>query len=230
MTYLLFCIALSYLVGSIPGSILIGKLFYGIDVRQHGSGNAGATNTFRVLGWKAGLIATAIDLGKGLLAAGVIASIAYVRLEDLPLQWDPDRVKITVQLIAGVAAVLGHMFPIWAGFKGGKGVNTSAGVLFALTPITMFITLGVFFIVLVSSRYVSLASIMAVIAFPSTVAIRRYVFHIEGMDPVLLIVSIILALGIIYAHRSNIQRLLHGQENRVRTFRPARGMRGRGEL
>ncbi|SRR5690606_8831553 len=227
MLSLVVILILSYLVGSIPGSVWIGQLLYGVDVRRYGSGNAGATNVFRVLGWKAGMLATIVDLGKGLLAAGVIASI---RLDSLPSGIDVWQMETVVRLMAGMAAVAGHMYPLWAGFKGGKGVNTSAGVLFALTPITMWITLGVFVIVLLSSRYVSLASLSAVVAFPSAIAIRRYVFGIESLDPSLLIFSIIMATSIIIAHRSNIQRLLHGTESRLRSFRPARGLRGKGEI
>ena len=227
MLSLLVILVLSYLVGSIPGSVWVGKLLYGIDLRQHGSGNAGATNAFRVMGWKAGMLATVVDLGKGLLAAGVIATI---RLDNLPSGIDFWHIETMVRLLAGVAAIVGHMFPVWARFKGGKGVNTAAGVLFALTPITMFITLGVFAIVLLSSRYVSLASLSAAIAFPSTVAIRKYIFGIDALDPSLLIISCVMAVGIIYMHRANIKRLLTGTESRIRTFRPAKGMRGRGEL
>lgn len=227
MLSLLVILILSYLAGSIPGSVWVGKLLYGIDLRQHGSGNAGATNAFRVMGWKAGVLATIVDLGKGLLAAGVIATI---RLDNLPSGFEVWHIETMVRLLAGVAAIIGHMFPVWARFKGGKGVNTAAGVLFALTPITMFITLGVFAIVLFSSRYVSLASLSAAVAFPSTVAIRKYIFGIDALDPSLLIISCIMAVGIIYMHRANIKRLLSGTESRIRTFRPARGMRGRGEL
>ncbi|HMB92654.1 MAG TPA: glycerol-3-phosphate 1-O-acyltransferase PlsY [Rhodothermales bacterium] len=227
MLSLLVILILSYLAGSIPGSVWVGKVLYGIDLREHGSGNAGATNAFRVMGWKAGILATVVDLGKGLLAAGVIATI---RLDNLPSGFEVWHIETMVRLLAGVAAIVGHMFPVWARFKGGKGVNTAAGVLFALTPITMFITLGVFAIVLLSSRYVSLASLSAAIAFPSTVAIRKYIFGIDALDPSLLIISCVMAVGIIYMHRANIRRLLSGTESRIRTFRPARGMRGRGEL
>ena len=227
MLSVMVIVALSYLVGSVPGSVWVGKALYGVDIRQHGSGNAGATNTFRVLGWKAGVLATIVDLGKGLLAAGVIASI---RLDDLPSGIAFWQIETVVRLLAGVAAIVGHMFPVWARFKGGKGVNTAAGVLFALTPITMMITLGVFALVLFSSRYVSLASLSAAVAFPSAIAIRKYLFGVEALDGSLLVFSILFALGIILAHRANIKRLLSGTESRIRTFRPARGMRGRGEL
>ncbi len=227
MLSLFVILILSYLVGSIPGSVWVGKLVHGIDVRQHGSGNAGATNVFRVLGWKAGLGATIVDLGKGLFAAGVIATI---RIDGLPSGFEFWQIETVVRLLAGIAAVIGHMFPVWADFKGGKGVNTSAGVLFALTPITMLITVGVFLLVLFSSRYVSLASLSAAIAFPSAVAIRRYVFGVESLDPSLLVFGIVLALSIVIAHRANIKRLINGTESRIRTFRPARGMIGKGEL
>ncbi len=219
---------LSYLAGSIPGSVWIGKALYGVDVREHGSGNAGATNAFRVLGWKAGALASIIDVGKGLFAAAVIATI---RLNDgLPSGFEFWQVESVVRLTAGIAAIAGHMWPVWARFEGGKGVNTAAGVLFALTPITMWIVLGAFVVVLVSSRYVSLASMTAAAVFPAVVAVRRFIFGIEGLDRSLLLFGVLLLAGIIIAHRSNIARLLNGTENRVHNFRPARGLRGRGEL
>lgn len=222
-------VLISYLLGSIPGSLWTGKFVYGVDLRNYGSGNAGATNAFRVLGWKAGVISTVVDLGKGLLAAGVVAPL--LRIDPIPM-WGlvPWQAATVVCLVAGVVAIIGHMFPIWANFQGGKGMNTAAGVLFALTPITTAITLGVFFLVLISFRYVSLASMTAAIAFPSTVAIRRYLFDIESLDPSLLVFGAVMAAGIIVAHRSNIKRLLQGNENRVSSFSPAKGMLGRGEL
>ena len=228
MLSLVIIITLSYLAGSIPGSVWVGTSLYGIDVRNYGSGNAGATNVFRVLGWKAGVLAALIDLGKGLLASGLIATI---RLDSLPSGFDFWHIETMVRLVAGIAAIVGHMFPVWARFRGGKGVNTTAGVLFALTPVTMCIVLGVFVIVLFSSRYVSLASISAAISFPTAIAIRKYLF--DSTNPAslsLLIFGTLFAIGIFLAHRSNIRRLLNGTENRVRHFRLARGMRGRGEL
>ena len=227
MLSLTVILVLSYLAGSIPGSVWVGQGLYGIDVRNYGSGNAGATNVFRVLGWKAGLLATVVDLGKGLFAAGVIATI---RLDDLPSGLEFWHIETYVRLLAGFAAIIGHMFPIWAKFKGGKGVNTAAGVLFALTPITMWICLGVFFVVLFSSRYVSLASISAAISFPTALAVRKYIFHTDALDTSILVFGIIMAVGIIVAHRANIKRLLNGTESRIRRFRLANGMRGRGEL
>ena len=227
MLSLTVILVLSYLAGSIPGSVWVGQGLYGTDVRNYGSGNAGATNVFRVLGWKAGLLATIVDLGKGLFAAGVIATI---RLDDLPSGLEFWHIETFVRLLAGFAAIIGHMFPIWAKFKGGKGVNPAAGVLFALTPITMWIVLGVFFVVLFSSRYVSLASMSAAISFPTALAVRKYIFHTDALDTSILVFGIIIAVGIIVAHRANIKRLLNGTESRIRSFGLAKGMRGRGEL
>ena len=215
-------LVLSYLVGSIPASVWVGKVAYGIDLREHGSGNAGATNAFRVLGWKAGAVASLVGLGKGLLAAGVIATI---RIDALPAGYGFWEVESVVRLMAGMSAVVGHMYPVWARFKGGKGVSTTAGMLLALTPGVMLMTLGVFALVLLSSRYVSLASLSATVVYPSTIAIKKY-----GLHASIFVFSLVLATGIFVAHRTNIQRLLAGTENRVKTFRAARGMRGRGEL
>ena len=218
---------LSYLAGSIPGSVWTGQLLYGVDVRKHGSRNAGATNVFRVLGWKAGVVSTVIDVGKGVLAAGVIATI---RIDELPTAPAFLQVESVICLLAGISAIVGHMFPVWARFQGGKGVNTAAGVLFAITPKTMWIVIGVFALVLFVSRYVSLASMIAAIMFPATVAIRMFVFDIEALDRSLILFGSFFAIAILYAHRSNIQRLISGTENQVRHFRLAHGMRGRNEI
>ena len=227
MASLIVILVLSYLAGSIPGSVWVGRAIYGIDVREHGSGDAGATNVFRVLGWKAGMLSACVDLGKGLLAAGLIATI---RLDNLPYGYEFWHVETMVRAAAGVAAIVGHMFPVWARFRGGKGVNTAAGVLIAMTPVTMGIVLGVFVLVLLVSRYVSLASMSAAATFPTAIAVQKYLFHTEAFDSGVLVFGIVLALGIVVAHRSNIRRLINGTENRIRKFRLARGMYGRGEL
>lgn len=220
MLSLIVIVLLSYMVGSIPGSVLVAKYVHGIDIRKHGSGNPGATNVFRVLGWKSGVFCTLVDMGKGFIAAGLIATI---RIDGLPYLIDAWHMETVVRILAGMAAVAGHMFPVWAGFHGGKGVNTSGGALLAIEPISMLITLLTFTIVLLTTRYVSLASLSATIVFPSAVAIRRYVFGIESVDPSLVILSVLMAIGLIVAHRPNIIRLARGTENRVKSFRPSRG-------
>lgn len=228
MWSLIVILLVCYFLGSIPGALWSSKALHGVDIRNYGSHNAGATNAFRVVGWQAGALATVVDFGKGLLSVAVVASV--IRIDPIPnlslFGWESATV---LGLLAGIVAVVGHMFPIFAHFEGGKGVNTAAGVLFALTPITMVITIGVFAIVLFTSRYVSLASLMAAIAFPTTVAVRRYGFGVE-LDPSLLVFGGLLALAIIVAHQSNIRRLLNGTESQVSSFKPAQGMLGRGEI
>ena len=211
MLTLLIIIALSYLIGSIPGSLWVGKL-YGVDLRQHGSGNPGATNAYRILGWKAGLLATIVDMGKGFVAA---AFVAQLRLGDLPAMLDGFDESIVIGFIAGVAAVLGHMFPIFARFKGGKGVNTAAGVLLALTPINMLISFATFCIVLWLSRYVSLSSMIAAVMYPVSLIIQKYFLGDAGVANSMIIFGVILASAIVIAHHSNIRRLLAGAENKI---------------
>ncbi len=228
MLSLIIILLASYFLGSIPGALWSSKALHGVDIRNYGSHNCGATNAFRVVGWQAGALATVVDFGKGFVSAGVVAPV--VRVDPLPalgiFGWNPE---VVIGLLAGLFAVLGHMYPIFARFAGGKGVNTAAGMLFALTPITMALTLAVFAVVLFSWRYVSLASITSAIAFPTLVALRRYAFGAE-LDPSLLVFGGLLALSIVVAHRSNIQRLLNGTESQISSFEPAQGMLGRGEL
>lgn len=228
MLSLSLILLISYFLGSIPGALWSSKALHGVDIRNYGSHNAGATNAFRVVGWQAGVLATIVDMGKGYLSAGVVASV--VRMDPLPalsvFGWET---PVIVGLLAGLAAIVGHMFPIFARFEGGKGVNTAAGILLALTPLTILYTMGVFLVVLLSSRYVSLGSITAAVAFPILVAIRKYGFGVD-IDGSLLVVGIVIATAIVVAHRSNIGRLLRGNENQVSSFSPAQGMLGRGEL
>ncbi|MDG1754985.1 MAG: glycerol-3-phosphate 1-O-acyltransferase PlsY [Rhodothermales bacterium] len=220
-------LVLSYLAGSIPASVWVGKAMHRTDLRDHGSGNAGATNAFRVLGWKAGVVSTIVDLGKGMLAAGLISQI---RIDPLPNGFGFWEAESVIMLIAGVTAVFGHMYPVLAGFRGGKGVNTTAGVLLAITPMTMLVTLGVFVLVLFASRYVSLASLAATATYPTAIAFRKYVMDVDALDASIFVFSLLLAVSIFLAHRTNIQRLLNGSESRILSFRMARGMKGRGEV
>lgn len=213
MITLLLVTVFSYLVGSIPGSLWVGRGIYGVDLRQHGSGNPGATNAYRVLGWKAGLLSTLVDMGKGFVAAGLISRI---RVDALPAFFVEGDGALWVSLICGLAAVIGHMFPVFARFKGGKGVNTAAGVLFGLSPIPMLITLLVFILVLTISRYVSLSSMIAAAAYPTTLLIGRNVFGLPWGAPGLVIFGFVVAAAIIVAHHSNIRRLIKGTENKIR--------------
>ncbi|MFB6099147.1 MAG: glycerol-3-phosphate 1-O-acyltransferase PlsY, partial [Salinibacter sp.] len=227
MWSLIIILLASYFLGSIPGALWSSQVLHGVDIRNYGSHNCGATNAFRVVGWQAGALATVVDFGKGFVSAGVVAPL--VRIDPIPpalaiFGWDQ---FVVLGLLAGITAVVGHMYPIFARFEGGKGVNTAAGMLFALTPITMALTLAVFAAVLFSSRYVSLASITSAVSFPVLVAVRRYAFGVE-IDPSILVFGTLLALAIVVAHRSNIQRLINGTESQISSFSPAQGMLGRG--
>lgn len=195
-------LVVAYLLGSIPSSVWIGKRFYGIDVREHGSHNAGATNTLRVLGKKAALPVFSIDLVKG--AAAVMLSYVPFLL-DTPM----DTPLLYVQIALSFAAVLGHMFPIFAGFRGGKGVATIAGAMLAISPMAVICSLLTFFVVLYAFNYVSLASMTAGALFPFYL---RFCFH---ADRELVIFGIVIAVLLIVTHRTNIKRLLTGVESKT---------------
>lgn len=198
----LLLIAIAYLIGSIPTALLISKRFFGIDIREYGSGNMGATNTFRVLGSKYGTIVMIIDILKGMLAVGLFNLLPYY----IHNEWD--RTNLMVGL--GLASVLGHIFPIFAQFKGGKGVATLFGMILAVQPVIAASCVGVFLLVLFLTRYVSLSSILAGIALPICVL---WIWN----DDVLLyrIFAVLVAAMIILTHQKNIIKLLRGNENRV---------------
>lgn len=197
----------SYLLGSIPTAVWIGKAFYNIDVREFGSGNAGATNTFRVLGKKAGIPVLIIDIIKGALAV----SLSWLS------GFDTSSVFFTnFQIALGLGALLGHIFPIFAGFRGGKGVATLLGVVICITPISCSLALLVFLLVLFSTRYVSLSSIMAGLSYPFILNLG-----LQNHDVTLVVFSILVAVVLVFTHRKNIVRLLKRQESRVTLYNKA---------
>jgi len=193
---------LSYLLGSVATAVWVGRIFHGVDVREHGSGNAGATNVIRVLGWKTGIPVLLIDVLKGWLAATlpVVFNLA-----------DPESaLLINLQILAGISAILGHIFPVFAGFRGGKGVAAIFGVLLAINPLLTISCFGVFLCVLLISGYVSLSSMSAGIAFP----IFLFVFF-ETPSVFFKVFSVVVAIALILTHRKNISRLLKGEESRL---------------
>lgn len=209
---------LSYLVGSIPTSIIVARKRKGIDIRHHGSGNAGGTNVIRVLGWKAGVFVIMMDMAKGLFATIVVARLMYGAI---PFEnTTPFDDFTVVQIIAGCSAMLGHIWTLFAGFKGGKGIATAGGMLIGIAPVEVAVSLGVFTIVFMISQYVSLGSLSAAVAFPLTMFFRENVFlvNIQGYNT-LIYFSIAIALLIVFTHRSNIKRLFRGTENRITTTR-----------
>lgn len=194
----------AYLLGSIPTGYLVGRA-KGVDIRAHGSGNIGATNAFRLLGKPAGIFVLLTDAAKGALAVLVLPGLAN--------QWWPGTDLVTLRLIASLGAVLGHNYTCWLRFRGGKGIATSAGVLVALVPYAFLLTLAVFITVLLASRFVSLASVLAALALPAAAWITL------APTPILVLTAV-LSLLAIWKHRPNIKRLIAGTEHRLGTSRP----------
>ncbi|MBU7592324.1 glycerol-3-phosphate 1-O-acyltransferase PlsY [Metabacillus halosaccharovorans] len=184
---------LAYLLGSIPSGLIVGKLGYGIDIREHGSGNLGGTNTFRTLGIKAGLLVTGADILKGTLAAA------------LPLLFGLDHMH---PLLVGIFAVVGHTYPIFAKFRGGKAVATSGGVLLCYVPLLFITMLAFFFIVLYISKYVSLSSMLA--------GVYGIIYSLFTKDIPLIIVITLLTSFVVYRHRANIKRIIDKTEPKVK--------------
>jgi glycerol-3-phosphate acyltransferase PlsY len=207
-------VLLSYIVGSIPTSIILSKLSRGIDIRDHGSGNAGGTNVARVLGWRAGVFVILIDILKGYAATQVIPKLMY---GPIPFQnRTPFEDFTVIQIIAGCAAIIGHIWTAFGSFRGGKGIATAGGVLVGLASIEMLVALVVFIVVFVASRYVSLGSVSAAISVPLAMLLRHNVFHaqLQGYNT-LIFFSIGISLLLVYTHRENIRRLMAGTENRL---------------
>ncbi|NBC83193.1 MAG: glycerol-3-phosphate 1-O-acyltransferase PlsY [Bacteroidetes bacterium] len=194
---------LAYLLGSIPTAVWIGNKFFDTDVREHGSKNAGATNTMRVLGFKPGLIVLLIDVLKGWIAVNL------VRFSDAFVLGSSDYV--TFQLLLGAGVILGHIFPLYANFKGGKGVATLLGVVLALHAPATLICMGIFLIILFTTRYVSLGSMAAGFAFPILV-----ILVFKTTTPPLVIFSLVISVLLLLTHQKNIERLLNHEENKVR--------------
>ncbi|MFM8255348.1 MAG: glycerol-3-phosphate 1-O-acyltransferase PlsY [Bacteroidota bacterium] len=198
----LLLILLAYLIGSIPTSVWVSKRFFNIDIRHYGSGNAGATNVYRVLGSRWGTFVMLMDMLKGVLAV----QLAWL----LPEYLDAEIQFQNLQTGLGMAAVLGHIFPIWAEFKGGKGVATVFGMVLGISPITAVSCAGIFLIVLYLTRFVSLSSILASIAFPIFILV---VFNVE--NPLYRVFAIAVAFMVVLTHQKNIGRLFRGEETKA---------------
>jgi glycerol-3-phosphate acyltransferase PlsY len=191
-------IVLGYLLGSVPSAVWLGKAVYNTDVRDYGSRNAGATNTFRVLGWKLGVVVLLLDMLKGWAAIEVSRLVFGLPSQHILL------------VFTGAAAVAGHILPIMAGFRGGKGIATLAGISIALFPLTLVIVLGIFLLVLLTTNYVSLSSLVSAIALPLVS------YFIEGNEKIQIIVfTLIIALIVPLTHHKNIKRLIRGTESKI---------------
>lgn len=209
MDYLLvfFSVIIGYLFGSFPTAVWIGRIYYNLDVREHGSKNAGATNTFRVLGKKPGIIVLLIDVLKGIIAS--IFPILFMDLHEMSYAF-----LISLRLVSSIFSMIGHVLPIFAGFKGGKGVATSLGVLIGLQPFAALLCFSVFLIVFVSFKFVSFGAIMSAVTYP---------FIVYSVDPNVLfhemIFTVILSSAVVFTHRKNILRLIKGEESKMNLFK-----------
>lgn len=190
-----------YLLGSIPTAVWIGKFFYKIDVREYGSGNAGATNTFRVLGKKAGIPVLMIDVLKGFLAV----NLAY--FSPYPPEGTP---FINLELVLGIASLVGHIFPLFASFRGGKGIATLLGIVLGVHLFGALICMGIFLVVLLISKYVSLSSMISAICFPIII-----ICVFKTTVPSLIIFSILIAIMVLITHQKNIERLIRREESKA---------------
>lgn len=202
-------VVLAYLLGSIPTSIWVSKAVFGIDIRQYGSGNPGATNTFRVLGSKWGAFVMITDISKG-----VIATSLYILI---PFYLQNELARTNFMIVLGLAAVLGHIFPIWADFKGGKGVATLLGMALAIQPIVALICIIVFLITLFTTRFVSLSSMLASVVFMVLI-----LFIFNEKETSYRVFAIIVAFMVVVTHQKNIGRLLNGKENKAPLFKKNR--------
>jgi glycerol-3-phosphate acyltransferase PlsY len=200
--YTVLASVLAYLLGSIPAAVWIGKRFHNIDVREHGSGNAGTTNTIRVLGWKTGIPVLLIDIAKGWLAAMLPVFFHLA---------DPGSALLTdLQIMTGVIAIIGHIFPLFAGFRGGKGVASVFGVFLALQPLLTLCCIGIFLVVLLITGIVSVSSMTAGIAFP----VFLFLFF-DTPSIIFKIFSILVSIALLITHRENIGRLMRGEEAKL---------------
>ncbi len=207
--YSISALILAYLFGSIPTAVWLGQGLYGVDIREYGSGNAGATNTFRVLGKKAGIIVMVVDIFKGYTATNLAAFIG------LSVTGPQDSAQfVNYQLALGICAVMGHLFPVFAGFRGGKGIATLFGMILAVHFEAALICVLIFLLVLVFTKYVSLSSISAGFAFPFSIV---FVFH----SPIrsILLYGMCICVLILVTHQKNIERLLRGSESKVNLFK-----------
>lgn len=198
-------LVLAYLIGSVPSAVWVSKWIFGIDIREHGSGNAGATNTFRILGPKAGSGVMLMDMLKGFIAV----KLAF--FSGIPVNWEAFT---NLQVFLGLASVLGHIFPIWAEFRGGKGIATLFGMILSIQPIVALSLVGVFVCMLYLTRYVSLSSITASIAFPVMIV---FIFNAHELSYQLFAIGT--ACLVVLTHHKNISRLINGNESKVAFFR-----------
>ncbi len=199
---------MAYVLGSIPTAVWVGKAHFGLDIRDYGSGNAGATNTFRVLGKKAGVFVMAIDILKGFAAT----SLATMLIAEFEIPVSANQL-VYLQILFGALSVVGHIFPLFASFKGGKGVATLLGMVLAINTVAATGCIAVFLLVFLTSKYVSLGSMLAALAFP--ILLLLPLFNKHEPNPVMIGFGFVIFSLVVITHQKNIKRLLKGEENRA---------------
>jgi glycerol-3-phosphate acyltransferase PlsY len=211
---LIISIVAAYLLGSIPSSVWYGIGYFGIDVRKQGSGNAGATNTFRVLGKRAGTVVMLIDVLKGWTATCLASMLFYMN--------EIGETELLVyKILFGIIAIIGHIFPVFVNFKGGKGIATLLGMVLAIHPELASVCITIFILTLIASQYVSLSSILATLAFP----VLSWTGAFGHPEPLLIVFGFVMFVLVVFTHQKNIVRLLNGNENRVNIFGRKSGSR-----
>jgi glycerol-3-phosphate acyltransferase PlsY len=207
----LVTVVAAYLLGSIPSSVWYGIGYFGIDVRKHGSGNAGATNTFRILGKRAGTIVMLIDVLKGWTATGIASLLFYMNAIG-------ETELLMYKILFGIIAITGHIFPVFVGFKGGKGIATLLGMVLAIHPELALVCITIFILTLIASQFVSLSSILATLAFP----VLSWLGVFGQPEPLLIVFGFVMFVLVVVTHQKNIIRLLNGNENRVNIFKKSK--------
>ena len=201
---IILLVVFAYLIGAFPSAVWLGNFFYNVDVREFGSGNAGATNTFRILGKKAGIPVLFLDILKGWIAVRLVFLVSNYSLLSPELYFEN-------QLAFGISAIIGHLFPIYTGFRGGKGIATMLGVLIGIAPLSAFFSICVFILVLFTSKYVSLSSMIASLTFPFFV-----MFILHSTNDSLNLFAIFVPILSLITHQKNIERLIRGNETKIK--------------
>ncbi|MCX7908050.1 MAG: glycerol-3-phosphate 1-O-acyltransferase PlsY [Ignavibacteria bacterium] len=218
MFYFVLGIVLSYLLGSFPTAVVVSKVFFGFDIRTRGSGNMGSTNAFRQLGVFWGIVVQIVDILKGFIPTFFFPKVIIDYFgKSSELFWVDELV---LMFIFGFSAIAGHIWSVFVGFKGGKGINTALGMLLAISPLEVLICLGVFLLAFLSTGIVSIGSILASFVYPLVIIIRYMILNHEYSNfPLLLIFSFLLFVLILFTHRANIRRIINGTENKFEQFK-----------
>lgn len=217
MVWLILSLFVAYFIGSFPTAVIVSKVFFGFDIRTRGSGNMGSTNTFRQLGTFWGILVQIVDILKGFIPVAILVPLFYGNIDYHTLEYFGGITGI--KFLVGICAVAGHIWSIFVGFKGGKGINTALGMLLGIASTEVFVAILIFAFTFLSSGYVSLGSLVATFSLPIIISIRHFILKYEYDNFILLLgFSILLFVLVVFTHRQNIKRLFRGTENKFEKF------------